>query len=352
MIRRAAVSTTIVLALAACSSGTSEGSPQSDATDSASAAKTAAVEEDALPPPPTAPGTAYLVWSADSAGQGPWHADSARVETAWIDDGGKVIATRPEVVIAAGGALWAWRQGKGRGAGYDCQCSEDHNNEVADACLTTEPVSVVSLAELGGGGRRSLLPVPNGGEPAPGHLATAPPMQGMTPVGSVGPYLFTESWLWSYTCGANHGASFMARTVWDLRDGSGDVDLVTGDTLRVLAPQAARARAALIVEGQVFQPIEHFELTALEPLWRADGRLEMGYRFAADACWACGDGHSAGYSRSTLVTGPVPAPLAPWASAPAPVRRYWAAHPPRTHAGWSEVPPAEAPRVLERFRAR
>jgi hypothetical protein len=276
-------------------------------------------------------------------------ADSAHMQTAWIDDHGTVVATRPEVVIAAGGALWSWREGKGNVEGSDCECTRPHYNEPMNQCATTGRVVVVDMVDLVSGRKAPLLRVP---VPFPDpDLASAPPEQGMTPVGSVGPYLFTEQWIWSMTCGANHGASQMRRSVVDLRREARGTDLVTGDTLRVLAPQAARARAALMAEERV-DTLTGFQLTALEPAWAASGRLEMRYRFAVDSCWACGDGRSSGYSRSTLVAGPVPAPLAPWSSAPAPVRRYWAARPPRSHAGWSEVAPGAAQGALEHFRAR
>ena len=357
MIRGVLSTICLALALAACASDASEGMRAAAAAiDSAAspdvAAKTALVA-DVPPPPPTAPGTAYLVWSADSAeSYTPWSADLARAETAWVDDAGNVVATRPEIVLAAGGALWAWREGQGSAKGYDCACRGRHNNEVTADCADTEPVRVVSLVELASGRREKVMGAPDAGTPQRGDLAEAPPEQGITPVGSVGPYLFTEQWIASYTCGANHGNSGVARGIRDLRNPAAEVDLVTGDTLKVLAPQADAARAALIASEQVFTPLDDFRFVALEPAWTAAGRLEMAYRFAAHACWACGDGRSSGYSRSTLVRGPVPAALAAWASAPEPVRRYWAAHPPRPHAGWSEVPPPDAPRALQHFRTR
>lgn len=285
------------------------------------------------------PGAAYVAWSADSTG----------ALSAWIDGRGQVVATRPEVVVAAGGALWAVREEEGRAKGSDCRCTEPHNHEPVAACAITEPVPVVALVDMVSGRREMLLREPSF---PPSDFAYAPPSQGMRATGSVGPYLFVESWISPYACGGAHGGHEVTRRIVDVREAARGVDLVAGDTLRLLAEQAERARQALIAEAIAWVPLQDFAFTALEPAWQADGRLEMGYRFAAGSCWACGDEHSSGYMRSTRVSGPIPAPLAPWASAPEPVRRYWAQHPPRAAAGWSEVASDDAPAALSRFRAR
>jgi hypothetical protein len=286
------------------------------------------------------PGAAYVAWSADSAG----------AVSAWIDDQGRVVATRPEVVVAAGSALWAVREEEGQAKGSDCACTARHDQEPVAVCAITAPVPVVALVDLVSGRREMLLRAPSAHKAF--DLAFAPPGQGLWPTGSVGPYLFTETRISFYGCGANHGGYEMARQVVDVREVGREVDLIAGDTLRLLAAQAEAARDSLIAESAAFVPLQNFGLAALEPAWHADGRLEMGYRFTAGACWACGDEHSSGYMRSTLVAGPVPAPLAGWASAPEPVRRYWAEHPPRARAGWSEVAAEGAPGALSRFRAR
>lgn len=297
------------------------------------------------PPPADPPGTAYLVWSADSA----------RAETAWLRDDGTVASTRPQVVIAAGGRLWAWTRRTGAAGGTDCGCVErrrardphlQFDDLPAGVCPTERPAARVDAVDLLGGRRIPLLQLPVG---QPGD---EPPLQELTPIASAGPYLFAEGWLWTHVCGGNHGMSDHDFPVFDLANGGRAVEVVRGDTFRLLAPQVRRARALLGQPQRAFTPLRRFSLTAVEPRWRAEGGLEVGYRFAADACWACGDEHASGYFASERVPGPVPPLLRPWASAPLPVRRYWSVHPPLEHGGWSSVPAGQATRALRRFRAR
>ena len=322
-------------------------SPAGRAANASAAADTAATPdsapvEPAPPPRSDPPGTVYLAWSADSA-----HA-----ETAWLRDDGSVRAVRPQVVVAAGGGLWAWTRRMRPATGADCDCVErtrardprfDAKDAPASGCSTRATVPTVVAADLLGGRELRLFRVP---ARTPGGYE--PPKQDMVPIGSVGPYLFAETWLGSYFCGANHGMESHHFPVFDLAHGGRELDLVRGDTFQVLAAQARRARERL--SRRAFTPLGLFSLTAVEPLWQASGRLAIGYRFAAAACWACGDEHADGYSASERVAGPVPELLAPWASAPPPVRRYWSTHPPLEHAGWSSVPPADTARELRRFR--
>ena len=297
------------------------------------------------PSPPTdPPGTTYLAWSADSA-----HA-----ETVWLAGDGTARAARPQVVVAAGGGLWAWTERMRPVAGADCRCLErraardstfDPGDPPPGTCPTRDTATTVVAVDLLGGRELRLL-----GLPGPAAPAEAPPGQDMVPIGSVGPYLFAETSLWSFYCGAIHGNTGRAFPVFDLAHGGREVEVVQGDTFRMLAAQARQARTLLA--GRAFTPLQSFSLTAVEPRWRADGGLEIGYRFAADACWACGDEHAEGYFASERVAGPVPPLLRTWASAPLPVRRWWSAHPPAEHAGWSAVPPADTAHALRRFRAR
>ncbi|HEU4452121.1 MAG TPA: hypothetical protein VFR81_03640, partial [Longimicrobium sp.] len=99
---------------------------------------------------------AYLVWSVDPA-------DTAGVgQTAWIDGEGRVVARRPGVYVAGGGAVWAWTEGKKPGRGVDCECLR--NAEFADdaQCSRTAPVGIVDLVDGLGGRRIALLEVPDG----------------------------------------------------------------------------------------------------------------------------------------------------------------------------------------------
>src|SRR5262249_49519202 len=104
MIRR--VVPALALACAACA----DAGRGAQVAPAASAFAAESRGGDASSSPVTTQADAYLVWSADSAA----------AETVWLDAGGRAVASRPEVVIAAGGALWAWTKGKGTAKGIDC----------------------------------------------------------------------------------------------------------------------------------------------------------------------------------------------------------------------------------------
>ena len=270
---------------------------------------------------------AYLVWSADSAS----------AETAWLDAAGNAVATRPEVVIAAGDGLWAWRKGTGKAKGIDCQCMQKHDFADGAPCAKEADVETADAVELASGRRVPLVA-------APGPEDGAEPMElSPAPVSSAGPYLFAKVDGYSYACGA-HGTSWVDQPVFDLSDGAKEVDLLGADTLRVLAREGAAARKALEVEGNAWSPLQDFRVAALQAGWTKSGVLDVRYRFSAGACYACGDGEVGSYLTSTLVPAdPIPARLAMWTQAPDAVRRWWQAHPPRERAGWSPVPAAALP---------
>lgn len=267
---------------------------------------------------------AYLAWSADSAS----------AQTVWLDAAGNAVASRPEVVIAAGGGLWAWRKGTGRAKGIDCQCMQKHDFADGAPCAREADVATADVVELASGRRVALVPVPQQEEGA------EPTEQYPEPVSSAGPYLFAEVERDSYACGA-HGTSRVDRPVFDLSDSARAVDLLGPDTVRVLAREGAAARKALETGGNAWAPLQDFRVADLQVGWEKSGVLDVRYRFSAGACYACGDGAAGSYLTTTLVAAdPVPARLAAWAQAPDAVRRWWRAHPPREHAGWSPAPAA------------
>jgi hypothetical protein len=275
---------------------------------------------------------AYLVWSADSAS----------AETAWLDAAGNAVATRPEVVVAAGGGLWAWRKGTGKAKGIDCQCMQKHDFADGAPCAKDSDVETVDAVELASGRRVTLVPVP---EPQDG---AEPTEQTPVPVSSAGPYLFAQVDGYSYACGA-HGTSWVDRPAFDLSDGAKPVDFLGADTMRVLAHEGVAARKALEAEGNAWTPLQDFRVADLQVGWKTSGVLDVRYRFSAGACYACGDGELGSYLTTTLVPAdPIPARLATWTQAPDAVRRWWQAHPPREHGGWSPVPAA----ALAAFQVR
>ena len=275
---------------------------------------------------------AYLVWSADSAA----------AETVWLDAGGRAVASRPEVVVAAGGGMWAWRKGTGTAKGIDCECLSKRAFAPGAHCPASAQVEVADVVDLVSGRRASLLAVPDSVE------GMAPEEQRAEPLSSAGPYLFAVVRSYANACGA-HGFEGVEKPVFDLSAGAKATDLLDGDTAAVLEREGAAARRALETGGNAWTPLEDFALSAVEARWTAAGALEVGYRFSAGACYACTDGESHAYSTSTLVAAQSPpARLAAWTQAPEAVRRWWREHPPRVHAGWSAAP-ADG---LARFQAR
>jgi len=269
----------------------------------------------------------YLVWSADSAG----------AETVWIDGAGQVAARRPQVVIAAGGGLWAWTPGKGKTTGIDCQCINRRDDDPNAACTATGEAEIAGVTDLAGGRGISLVPVPQPGEPGGEQ---APTEQAVVPLSSAGPYLFTEVRNYVNACGA-HGFEGADVRVFDLAAGGRAVDIVeAGDTAAVMAREGARARAALEAAEAATMPVDSFFLSSVEPRWTAGGKLDVEYRFSAPACYACGDGRNAYMTSALVPASSPPARLAALLEAPEMVRRWWQAHPPRAQAGWSAAPAA------------
>ena len=316
MIRRALPA--LALACAACHADASVRGIDVAPANAFAESRTA----DARPP---AWADAFLVWSADSAA----------AETAWLDAGGRVVATRPQVVIAAGGAMWAWTKGKGTAKGIDCQCMARHGFEPGAHCPAQAEVETAAVVDLAGGRRAELVGVP------PASDETAPVQQWTEPLASAGPFLFTAVRSYVDACGA-HGLEGVEKPVYDLGDGGRVADLVgAGDSAAVLRREGAAARTRLEEGGQAWTPLEEFRLTAVEARWTPAGKLDVGYRFAAGACYACTDAEASAYSASALVpAAELPAKLAGLTDAPEAVRRFWREHPPRAHSGWSAVPSA------------
>ena len=277
-------------------------------------------------------GPGYLVW------------DSAR--TVWVDSAGGVVAERAGVVIAAGNALWAWTEGKAEAAGIDCGCAntpgDDHDDQaIARRCTVKRPVNTAGFVDLVSGSRSELMPPPDS------SAEEAVPSQRARTVANVGPYVFTEVRARGNACGA-HGFTNVEWTVHDLAHGGRLAALLTRrDSAAVLAREGEQARATLQRDSLTIHPVERVGLLAIEPAWNADGTLGVGYRFEASACYVCTDAFSSSYGASSAVPArAIPAPLAEWARAPEPVRRYWAAHPTFARAGWSVADPS----LLAKFR--
>jgi hypothetical protein len=336
MIRR--LSPALLLACAAC---LAEQPPERAAPGAASAFQS----PDAAAAAP-AQGEAYLVWSADSA--------SAPV-TAWIDGEGRVVARRPGVLVAAGGGLWAWREEKERTKGIDCECLREQEfteDEQASyrRCPKEADVAVVDLVDLLGGRRVRVLDTMLDAD----TLGVEPPEQSAMPLAGVGPYLFTESESYIYSCGA-HGFHNVDAQVYDLLRGARMAMMDSVEIAEATAREGADAIRRLIEEDAALEdprPVEAVDLTEVEARWTPAGKLEVAYQFTTGTCYACSDGLSSSYTRSAVVPAKVlPRRLAEWTTAPEAVRRYWQTSPPRARSGWSRVDAPDRAAALARFRA-
>jgi hypothetical protein len=294
------------------------------------AGEPAAPEADSAPEPvpELPPAAGYLVWSADSA----------RAETVWLDGEGRVVARRSGVYVAHGGVLWRWRDGSERFEGVDCDCVR--RTPEAD-CYVTRPVGTAALDEVAGPARIPLLQVPRDEYSS----ERAPPIQSAIPVAGAGPYLFTEAGIETDGCGA-HGFYHTERALFDLRT---RVQMQT-DTARYTPADSAAALAELIATNPIEKPVAGFALNNVEARWRADGALDVAFRFYTDAPYAFSD-EGGSYSRTVRIPARRPPPwLRPWTRAPGPVRRYWQSAPPGERAGWSAPDSAHAAALLARFR--
>lgn len=291
------------------------------ATPPASAAPRAAEEARYVEPervsPPAHP-AGYLVWWADEA-----HA----ARTVWLDGGGRVLASRGGVYVAARRRLWRWTERRERMWGLDCECVRNGNpGECGSVASLT---GTVYLTEVGGLGRITVLAPPDSADRAPAQQSAAA-------LAGAGPYLMVGVEARAHYCGA-HDLPAGGLDLMDLEHDRGvDVREPPGVAWRDSAA-AVRAFAATAgdLEIDAEQPDDPGQLYGLEVQWLPDGTLQTGYRYGRSTCFICGDGGES-YLRTVLVPNPViPRWLAPWTRAPEPVLRYWRR--PALRHGWAQV---------------
>jgi hypothetical protein len=246
-----------------------------------------------------------------------------------MDAGGRVVATRPGVWVAAGARLLRWTERQVRAVGADCDCVRRRQ---PGPCRRAARVDVAFFTEVGDGGRVPVMDAPDSaqleGEAAPSQMAI--------PVMGAGPYLLVDV-----------GSDFDACGMHDLP--AEDVvmfDLGRRRAIRFASDTAVERRDGAAAERGFAQTRGDFEdeetgpgsLWDFEAQWMPDGRLQGGFRFSRSSCYICGD-RGMSYMRTVLVPDPVlPRWIAPWAAAPEPVRRYWRAEP-RLRAAWRDVTP-------------
>ncbi len=330
--------------VAACMACAADGrrAPAASASDSSGpgSARSAATGSP-LPEPRPEADAAYLVWSADSA----WK----KVETAWIDGAGEVVARRVGAVVAASGGLWAWTERERPFVATNCDCYRKHDYDPNAHCPEPARVTVVELVDLLGTRRVTVL-----GERH--DVSVAAPRQSASLYAGVGPYLFAETYTESYDC-YNHTGVAVEPKVLDLSRGGADAGLVdSAGAAAIKARQGIEAREVMRRDGS--EPFEAAEtepgtpdFSSVEAAWTPEGRLRVSYRFLTGACALCYNEHAGSYSRSAAVlAADMPPKLAPYAVAPDAVRLYWRRSPPDVYAGWSRVDAADPAAALARFR--
>lgn len=281
-----------------------------------------------------------------------WATDGERSETVWIDANGAEVARHDGIHLAAGTHVWRVERHEGRATGLDCECVMRTDPSFAttpEACKIGVPTQVVTAVDLLSTEHIDLVTAPTlasvqDGESSPGVNATI--------VGTVGPYLFLETYGYSFGCGAAHGNGWFTydvidtttsgRLVVDALSASEVTGIKTAETATVLSRELAN-------DGSVFNP-DAYTVTELRPRWQEDGKLVTEAQLTWDACYACSDGLWASYTRSIRVPTQVPTRLQPYAAAPAPVVAWWAAHPPPLTTGWSEVQPGQEATALAAFQ--
>lgn len=159
----------------------------------------------------------------------------------------------------------------------------------------------------------------------------------VTPLASLGPYLFLAESQYSYACGA-HGSTGASFLVWDVERGR-PVDVIAGiPRSSELRAEAARRFAA--DEKELGGPFgdDPPSITELVPV--VDGRrLAFEAQLTIDTCYACSDGAWSSYTRSVRIRTAPPPLLAPHAELPSGVAAFLSRHPDLTLGGWSEATP-------------
>lgn len=278
---------------------------------------------------------AWLVWTA---------APDGATETVWVEGVGhgfEVRGRRDGVVVADGARLWAWAASDAITTVLDCDCVAENggaNQEVPPAaCQRDKTVGRVDLVDLLGGPALEVAP------PPPADEWTGEITQVVTPLASVGPYLFAIASTTGFGCGAADRWTDPSWLAIDLRSGKRDDVLEPDERLRTDQEERAQAILGFREQGDAVLGPDQATLVAIHPTWSRQGRLFVRFQYAAPACAACGDDAWGRGTRSLLIDARhLPRRLFPFAEVPKPIAAYWAAHPPAERGGFTAVAvPAE-----------
>jgi hypothetical protein len=216
----------------------------------------------------------YLVWT--DAG------------TTWVDASGEVRGHAPGVVIAAGGSLWRLSSDEVSVPLRTCDEIEREPMPAPSGAGDVAHGVEISLRELGGDRRLAV-----GAPPADEGFAQLD--WGSSLIGSVGPYLFAETAIETYGCGA-HGNHEVIATSYDLAARAAR-PIVSDADAAPSAPEAATALSEALGAELSAADVHHGET---RPVWRV-GTLGAAHLFWADACYACSTGDWSSYTAAVWV---------------------------------------------------
>jgi hypothetical protein len=264
--------------------------------------------------------TRFYVWSGEVDGH---------IVTHELDTFGRQVAEHEGVVIATRSGTWKWEQEVESVPTTPCEYQDDEGHVFAGDVV--EPGTATRGLLRHREADTVQVAVEN---PGVDLLGYADVQHSTEIMGSVGPYVFIKEWTYAFGCGA-HGNTHASTHIWNVATGA---PAPTPTDLGNLATPRALAIADLTDEDdEHFAPTEeNLELTCLAPRFEKDGALVVGLQFTAPTCYACSRGDWDSYTKSTVVDAPaMPEMLAPFASAPAPVRAFLRARPDVAMRGWS-----------------
>jgi len=266
--------------------------------------------EQVIAPPPT-PLQDVLMWTVDARGEQATH---------WIRgnrQGGRLVASRPGIVLALPGGLYKIETREVELPTCDCAAWDEAEQE-GECPVVEDGAAVATLAAV-----RVL-----DGEEIP---ITAPPEEAAdgggsygeleskaSVVASMGPYLFVRIDTRVMACGAAHDSWTAEFSVFDLVDGRTVELLSQEERLRVLGRE--QAAAFKLFEGDNLADAarpDDLELTMIAPVIVPGFGLGLRYQFSAGSSFAASDGTWGGYTRSVEVpAAELPAAIVPFAAIP------------------------------------
>jgi hypothetical protein len=286
-------------------------------------------------PEPTGHREIALVWTMGPNGER---------ETWTVDAGDGVLSRTPGVRLAAGKAVWTWRETPTSVATTACPVYDPSGSELPAGPTPPPGQGVRATLERdgqhGSGDAQEVVAAveADGAEDI---------QQGVELVATVGPYLFVRVPTYAYACGM-HGNTGVDFIVWDVESraavwaSSAPANAGFAADWPTVVPRAEALRA-LGDDPDVSSFVADdggidAELTEILPSYDRDAQLAVEFQLTAPSCYACSDGAWASYTRSTQRPAvAVPAALRGWASPPAAVAVFARTHPDLVVGGWSPL---------------